>query len=123
MKIQEVSIVFAIRNLISRTGLAALVVCAAVACTTGPRKSDAERQADKETTDRVQLALNSDKELYARHISVRADGGVVLLGGYVWTQPELEEAIHVAKAVPGVTKVVDTMELDRSGLSNSSVSR
>jgi osmotically-inducible protein OsmY len=103
--------------------LAALVVCSAVACTTGPRKSEAERQADADTANRVQAALNADKELFSRHITVRADGGVVLLGGYVWTQPELEDAKRIAGLVPGVTKVVDRMEVDRSGISDSAVTR
>ncbi len=69
------------------------------------------------------VALNADKELFARHITVRADSGVVQLGGYVWTQPELEDAIRIAGLVPGVTKVVDRMEVDRSGLSDSAVTR
>jgi len=99
------------------------VVCSAVDCTTGPRKSEAERQADADTANRVQAALNADKELFSRHITVRADGGVVLLGGYVWTQPELEDAKRIAGLVPGVTKVVDRMEVDRSGISDSAVTR
>jgi osmotically-inducible protein OsmY len=107
----------------SRTAFTVLILCGGVACTTGPRKSDAERQADADTANRVQAALNADQELFARHITIRADGGVVLLGGYVWTQPELEDAIRIAGSVPGVTKVVDRMELDRSGLSNSAVTR
>ena len=61
--------------------------------------------------------------LFSRHITVNADNGVVQLGGYVWTQPELEDAIRIAGLVPGVTKVVDRMEVDRSGLSDSSVTR
>ncbi|HLZ99621.1 MAG TPA: BON domain-containing protein [Steroidobacteraceae bacterium] len=111
------------RNRILHTALAAVVVCGAVACATGPRKTEAERQADAETASRVQLALNDDRQLYARHITVRADDGVVDLSGYVWTQPELEEAIRVAGLVPGVTRVVDRIEVDRGGISNSPVSR
>ena len=116
----EVNILFSITK---RTVLAALIMCGAVACTTGPRKSEAERQADADMANRVQSALNADKELFARHITVRADGAVVQLGGYVWTQPELEDAIRIAGLVPGVTKVVDRMEVDRSGLSDSAVTR
>jgi hyperosmotically inducible periplasmic protein len=103
--------------------IAVALVCGAVACAAGPRKSDAQQQADNETANRVQLALNSDKVLYARHITIRADDGVVVLGGYVWTQPELLEAIRVASEVPGVAKVVDRIEIDRGGISDSAVSR
>jgi osmotically-inducible protein OsmY len=113
---------FAMMNRIRFMGLA-VVVCGAVACATGPRKTEAERQVDRETADRVQLALDNDTGLYARHISVRADGGVVSLGGYVWTQPDLDEAMRVAAAVPGVKKVIDDLELQRNGIDNSPVSR
>ncbi len=114
---------FATMNGILRAALPAAVVCVVVACAAGPRKSDAERQADADMASQVQSALSADKELFSRHITVRADGGVVYLGGYVWTQPELEDAIHVAQAVPGVAKVVSSMELDRGGLSDSAVTR
>jgi osmotically-inducible protein OsmY len=89
----------------------------------GPRKSDAQLQADKDTVDRVQGALTADTMLYSRHITVRADDGVVSLGGYVWTQPELEDAVRVAQSVPGVIKVVDRMEIDRGAVSDSAVTR
>jgi hyperosmotically inducible periplasmic protein len=101
----------------------AVLVCGVVACAAGPRKTDAERQADANTANQVEDALNADKELFSRHITVRADGGVVTLGGFAWTQPELEDAIRVAEAVPGVVKVVNSMELDRGGLSDSQVTR
>ena len=111
-----------IMNRILRMLLAAAMISGAAACATDPR-SEAQRQTDTETVDRVQLALNGDKILYARHITVRVDNGVVDLGGYVWTQPELEEAIRVAGLVRGVTKVVDRMEIDRGAVSDSAVSR
>jgi osmotically-inducible protein OsmY len=101
----------------------AVLVFSVVACATGPRKTDAERQADANTVNQVQDALSSDNELFSRHITVRADNGVVTLGGFAWTQPELEDAIRIAGSVPGVAKVVDSMELDRGGLSDSQVTR
>ena len=106
-----------------RMTLASAVGFSLIGCATAPIKSPAEQQADHETTNRVQFALNADKLLFARHITVNADNGVVLLGGYVWTQPELEEALRIAGSVPGVTKVVDRMEIDRAGLSDSAVTR
>jgi len=115
--------VYPVMKRVLRTVLAAVIVSGVVACATGAPKTAAERQADRDTVDRVQLALNSDKLLYARHITVRADNGVVHLGGYVWTQPELEDAISVAESVPGVSKVVDRMEIDRGAVSDSAVTR
>jgi hypothetical protein len=103
---REVGILFSVIYRNSRTAVLVLLVCAVVGCAAGPRKTDAERQADANTANQVQDALNSDKELFSRHITVRADSGVVTLGGFAWTQPELEDAIRIAGTVPGVVKVV-----------------
>jgi osmotically-inducible protein OsmY len=110
-------------NRISCTVLAVVCVCSAVACSTGSRKSEAELQADKATADRVEAALNADKVLFARHILVRADNGVVQLSGFVWDQPDLVEAVRVARSVQGVSRVVDALELQRNGIGNSNVTR
>jgi osmotically-inducible protein OsmY len=110
-------------NRISCTVLAAMCVYGAVACSTGPRKTDAELQADKATADRVEVALNADKALYARHIIVRADNGVVRLSGFVWDPPDLVEAERIAGSVQGVSRVVNTLELQRNGIDNSNVAR
>jgi osmotically-inducible protein OsmY len=107
----------------ARLAVALLMVASISACAFGPRKSDAQRAEDKATADRVQAALDGDRQLYARHITVSADSGVVSLGGYVWTQPDLEEALRVAEGVQGVSKVVNDLELERGGISNSPVSR
>jgi osmotically-inducible protein OsmY len=86
-------------------------------------KSEAQRQADREIAQSVQAALNADKQLYARHIFVRADNGVVRLSGFVWETPELFEATRVAEHVPGVSRVVNDLELERNGMDNSGVTR
>lgn len=105
---------------IFNTVTVAVVVCAAAACM-GPRKSDAERAADADTTARVQAAFAADKVLYSRHITVRADNGVVTLGGYAWTPEELLAAKQDAEQVSGVTKVVNRIEVDRGAVSDSAV--
>jgi hyperosmotically inducible protein len=110
-------------NRISCTALAVVCVCSAVACSTGPRKSEAELRADKATADRVEAALNADKVLYSRHILVRADNGVVQLSGFVWDPPDVVEAERVAGSVQGVTRVVNALELQRNGIDNSNVTR
>ena len=63
------------------------------------------------------------RELYSRHINVHSNNGVVRLSGYVWTQPDLEEAKRVAESVQGVARVVDDLELERGGIDNLPVSR
>jgi osmotically-inducible protein OsmY len=102
--------------------LAFAVCCGLAACVTTP-KSEAQREADKALVDQVQTALTSDKNLYARHITVRADDGVATLGGYVWTPEEMSAAVQIAEGVSGVTKVVNRMEIDRGAVQDSAVSR
>jgi osmotically-inducible protein OsmY len=104
-------------------GFALALLCGVAACATGPAKSDAQQQADRETAARVQAALDADKHLYAKHIYVRADNGVVRLSGYVWEPPDLFEAKSVAELVPGVSRVVNDLELQRNGMDNSGVTR
>jgi hyperosmotically inducible periplasmic protein len=89
----------------------------------GPPKTDAQRQEDKETAERVQSALDQDSILYAKHIIVRADNGIVRLSGFVWDPPDLDEAARIAEGVPGVSKVVNDLELQRNGIDDSSVVR
>lgn len=107
----------------SRAACLALATLCLVACATGPVKTPAEQQADKATVDKVELALNADTTLYARHIIVRADSGVVRLTGFVWDPPDLVEAERIAQSVPGVIRVVNALELQRNGVDNSGVTR
>lgn len=83
-------------------------------CATAPARTASELQANKEISDRVESALNADKFLFTRHISVRVDSGVVHLEGYVWSPTDIYEAKRIAKRVPGVTLVVDELELQRN---------
>jgi osmotically-inducible protein OsmY len=96
-------------------GLIGVLLSGMLACATGPRKTATELQADKETSDRVKYALNADKILSTDNISVRADGGVVHLAGYVRNLTDISEAKRTAKQVPGVTSVVNALELQREG--------
>jgi hyperosmotically inducible periplasmic protein len=95
--------------------------CSLAACMT--TKSPEQRQADKELVEQVQATLTSDKNLYSRHIVVRADGGVVTLAGYVWTPEEMSAAVQIAEGVSGVSKVVNRMEIDRGDVQDSGVTR
>jgi osmotically-inducible protein OsmY len=87
-----------------------------VACAMAPPKTANELQANKEIADRVRSALDTDKYLFTRHISVRVNSGVVHLEGYVWSPTDMYEAKRVAGRVPGVTLVVNELELQRGGI-------
>src|SRR5579872_2610036 len=106
-----------------RVALSVTALCALAACTTEPRKSAAQQEADKALAGRVEQALSSDEQLYARHIVVKADDGVVRLSGFVWDPPDIPNAERIAGSVQGVVKVVNSLELQRNGVGNSPVSR
>src|SRR5580658_10156851 len=103
----------AIMNRVRYAAVGVALLCGVLACAT--HRTEAERQADKEIAARVQDALDADKLLYAKHITVRSYDGVVHLSGYVWDPPDLNEAQSVAEQVPGVTQVVNDLELQRNG--------
>jgi BON domain len=104
-------------------GVAVALLCVVAACASGPPKSDAQLQADKVMAERVEAALNADKSLFAKHITAHADNGVVRLTGYVWETTDFDEAVFIAQGVPGVTKVVNDLELNRNGNDNGPVAR
>jgi hyperosmotically inducible periplasmic protein len=106
-----------------KRALVVAIVCGVAACASGPPKTDAERQADKAMAERVEAALNADRSLFAKHITAHADNGVVRLTGYVWESGDFEEATYIASNVPGVTKVVNDLELNRNGDESGTVAR
>ena len=107
-----------------RAGSAAVAIAllaSLLGCAT-PR-TEAQKQADDAIAARVDGALQADKLLYAKHINVHADNGVVRLTGFVWEAPDLDEAKRIAESVEGVQGVVNDLELQRNGLGDSPVSR
>jgi osmotically-inducible protein OsmY len=104
----------------SRGAIAALAAYSVVACSTSPPRSPAERAADAAAAARVEAALDEDPRIYARHVDVRVDRGVVHLGGFVWSDNELFFAKNDAASVPGIRTVVDEMELMRGGMTGGS---
>ena len=106
---------------VAYTAAALAALSGVAACATS--RNDAQREADKATAARVQAALEADRALYARHIFVNVNNGVVRLSGYVWDPPDLDEARSVAELVPGVSRVVNDLELQRNGIDNSPSAR
>lgn len=100
--------------------LALAAACAVVACSTTPRRTAAERASDADIATRVEAALLADPDIYARHIDVAVDRGVVHLGGYVWENDDFRLARNDAASVLGVTLVETQMQLMRGGLAGTS---
>jgi osmotically-inducible protein OsmY len=107
---------------VAAAAIAVALLCGAAACAEAPR-TDAQKQADNQTAQRVQAALDADRQLYSKHITVRARDGVVHLSGYVWDPSDLTEATETAELVEGVKRVVNNLELQQNGIDNSPVAR
>lgn len=96
-----------------------LATVALASCSGTPERPTAETEADGALARHVYLALNADPLYYFRHVSVRADDGVVALSGYVWSPDALYRARQVARDVPGVRRVVTTnLEMELEGRGN-----
>jgi BON domain len=73
-------------------------------------------QADELAAEQVYNALNADPAYFFRHVDVQVQHGIVTLGGYVWSTQAVYRAEQIAARVPGVTRVIDQMELERDGV-------
>lgn len=87
------------------------VLLLAAACATQPSRPAAERATDRALAGDVERTLLADPRLFARHIDVTADRGVVTLAGFVWSTDDLYAAKRLAANVPGVTRVDSDLEL------------
>lgn len=97
-----------------------VAACGLVACSTPPRRTAAEQAADADIASRVEATLLADPNIYARHIDITVDRGVVRLAGYVWETDDFKTARRDAASVAGVKTVVTDMELNRGGVSGTS---
>jgi osmotically-inducible protein OsmY len=92
-----------------------LVATLASACATASPSSPEKARAEELTAERIYAALDADPIYYYRHVDVRVDGTVAHLSGYIWSAQALYRAERIAARVPGVTNVIDEMELERAG--------
>ena len=86
------------------------------ACAADPPRSLEQRQSDTRAMQEFYASLASDQDYYYPHVTIWVDNGVAHLGGYVWNVQALYRAKDVASRVPGITSVVDNLELERDGL-------
>ena len=102
------------RSLLRRTAAAALFAVSAtlVACASGPRtEGTAEYVDDTVITTRVKSAVFAEPTLKSAEINVETFKGRVQLSGFVNSQNDINRAVVVARAVPGVTSVANDMKL------------
>jgi osmotically-inducible protein OsmY len=70
-----------------------------------------ERLDDTTITTRVRTAILNDPQVGARAIDVATQAGVVTLSGSVLDQAERQQAVTLARRVPGVAEVRDALEV------------
>ena len=88
------------------TFAAAFVVATAAAA---PAAFAQDSTADAAETTAVQAAINQDINLRVDHVHVQTIDGVVYLQGVVGSSGTAEHAEALARAVPGVGKIVDAL--------------
>ena len=83
----------------------------------GVQTTAKQSPADKQVAQHVYDKLTADGVDHYKHVTVLAENGVVTLGGHVDTTEALNKAKKIAAGIPGVTKVVDQMTLERAASS------
>lgn len=102
--------------------VAVTLIGAIAGCVTQPRTPEQTR-TDEEVARDVKSTLSADSHIYTEHIKVHVANGVAQLSGYVWNDYDMYQAQQDAESVPGVTRVVNDMELELEGQGNSPVTR
>ena len=75
------------------------------------KESAGEYISDTWITTKVKKALVEDKLVKASEVNVETLKGVVLLAGLVSSEVAMNEAVHVASSVTGVTSVKNNMRI------------
>jgi osmotically-inducible protein OsmY len=79
---------------------------------TGPQGAES---ADQELQQRVAAALHSSRYIDDRHIDVSADGGAVVLSGFVLNEWDLLDALSAARKAAGGRPVIDELSIKLGG--------
>ncbi|HEY3784397.1 MAG TPA: BON domain-containing protein [Steroidobacteraceae bacterium] len=67
--------------------------------------------ADEQVTLHLQQVLSDDRWIYAEHVTITTENGVVRVEGVVADSLELLRVLHLCNKIPGV-KRVDTSNLE-----------
>jgi osmotically-inducible protein OsmY len=83
----------------------------ALGCASAPPESPEQAQADAATADRVYAALEADRLHLYIGLSVRVRYGAAYINALTFDPSVRDEATQIARNVPGVTKVVNEIEV------------
>ncbi|MEO8508322.1 MAG: BON domain-containing protein [Betaproteobacteria bacterium] len=93
--------------LLAAVALAGMVGCAS----TAKQESTGQYVDDTTITTKVKAAILNDPALKSAEINVETFKGRVQLSGFVSSKSNIDQAVVVARAVPGVTSVANDMRL------------
>jgi osmotically-inducible protein OsmY len=82
---------------------------------TVPMTSSAEVFTDGELETRVKGALHAAPYFYDEHVTVSVEHGAVILGGIVFSDSDLADAIRIASKVAGGRRVVNNLSIELGG--------
>ena len=68
-------------------------------------------RADTQVTQEVQKTLSESPMVFAKHVTVTTENGVVRIEGMVQDTGELFRILDLARKVPGAKRVVDAMQV------------
>jgi osmotically-inducible protein OsmY len=88
-----------------------------VACGLGviATRADAQNAGDDDLGNRVMTALHTDPYLNDRHVTVSVEKGSVVLGGFVFSGWQVQDALRDARKAAGNTRVVDDLDIHLGG--------
>jgi osmotically-inducible protein OsmY len=71
--------------------------------------------ADARLQRQVEVALAADPYFYGEHVSVTIQNGVATLHGIIFDDWDLRMAMRISRRIPGVTHVVNDLEIKLGG--------
>ena len=92
------------------------IIDSIVAAAKDPKLKEAEAPSQRVLDDvilakKIETELLRSGKIESVHLKIVAYNGKVNLSGHLHTEPELEEAIAIATAMPGVSKVVNELQV------------
>jgi osmotically-inducible protein OsmY len=88
----------------------ALLLTSLLGCaSTATQEGTGEYVDDTVITTRVKAALFSEPTLKSAEVNVETFKGVVQLSGFVGSQKNIDKAVAIARGIPGVTSVKNSM--------------
>jgi osmotically-inducible protein OsmY len=76
----------------------------------------ASRLSDAVLVARVERAMQDDPYLFANHVSVSAENGVVRLEGFVADPLDMLQLVRLARRIAGKRRVINEIEVVSGGV-------